>query len=50
MSESSGAVDGGTSASAAVPEGLAAAIPVKEGGGETLLEDAPRETEGSALR
>ena len=49
MSESFEVVDGGTSVAAAVtPEVLAA--PVEEEGGETLLEDAPREIEGSALR
>ena len=47
MSESSEVVGGGTSA-AAVPE--VSAAPVEEGGRGTLLEDAPRKTEGSALR
>ena len=47
MSESSEIVSGGTSAIAA-PE--VSAAPIEEGGGGTLLEDAPRETEGSALR
>ena len=42
MSESSNVVSGGTS--------VAAATPVEEGGWGTWLEDAPRETEGSALR
>ena len=48
MSESSEVVNGGTSVAAATPE--VSAAPVKEGGGGTLLEDAPRETEGSALK
>ena len=48
MSESSEVVDGGTSIAAAAPE--VSAAPVKEGEGGTLLEDAPQETEGSALR
>ena len=48
MSESSEVVDGGTSVAAAAPEVLAALV--EEGEGGTLLEDAPRETEGSALR
>ena len=43
MSESSEVVGGGTSVATA-------ATPVEEGGGGTLLEDAPRETERSALR
>ena len=47
MSESSEVVSGGTLVAAA-PEVPAA--PVEEGGRGTLLEDAPRETEGSALR
>ena len=42
MSESSEVVGEGTS--------VAAAAPVEEGGGGTLLEDAPRETEGLALK
>ena len=46
MSESSEAVGGGMSA--ATPE--VSAAPVEEGGGGTLLEDAPRGTEGSALK
>ena len=50
MSESFEVVGGGTSvaATAATPE--VSTAPVEEGGGGTLLEDAPRETEGSALR
>ena len=48
MSESSKVVDGGTSVAAAAPE--VAAAPVEEGGRGTPLEDAPQETEGSALR
>ena len=48
MSESSDVVGGGTSIAAAAPE--VSAAPVKEGEGGTLLEDAPREIEGSALR
>ena len=48
MSESSEVVSGGTSVAAAAPE--VSATPVEEGGGVTLLEDASRETEGSALR
>ena len=47
MSESSKVVDGGTSAAAA-PK--VSATLVEEGGRGILLEDAPRETEGSALR
>ena len=46
MSESSEVVSGGTLVIVAAPE--VSAAPVKEGGGGTLLEDAPRETEGSA--
>ena len=45
MSESSEVVGGETSVAA--PK-VSAAL-VEEGGGGTLLEDAPRETEGSAL-
>ena len=48
MSESSEVVGGGTSVATAVRE-VSTAL-VEEGGGGTLLEDAPRETEGSALR
>ena len=48
MSESSEVVSGGTSVAVAAPE--VSAAPIEEGGGGTLLEDAPRETEGSALR
>ena len=48
MSESSEVVGEGTSVAAATPEVLVA--PVEEGGGGTLLENAPRETEGSARR
>ena len=43
MSESSEVVGGGMSAVEV------SAAPVEEEGGGTLLEDAPRETEGSAL-
>ena len=46
MSESFEVVGGGTLVAA--PE--VSAAPVEEGGGGTQLEDAPRETEGSALR
>ena len=49
MSESSEVVDGGTSVAAAVPPEISA-TPIEEGGGGTLLKDAPQETEGSALR
>ena len=49
MSESSEAVDGGTSASTAVPEVSAAAVPVEEGGGGTPLDDAPQGREGATL-
>ena len=49
MSESSEVVGGGTSIAATTAPEVSAA-PVKEGGRGTLLEDAPRETEGSALR
>ena len=42
MSELSEVFGGGTS--------VAAAPPVEEGGGGTLLEDAPQEIEGSALK
>ena len=49
MFESSEIVGGGTSTAAAPPPEVSA-VPVEEGGGETLLEDEPRETEGSALR
>ena len=48
MSESSEVVGGGTLVAVAAPEVLAA--PVDEGRGGTLLEDAPRETEGSTLK
>ena len=48
MSESSEVVGEGTSVVAVAPE--VSAAPIEEGGGGTLLEDAPRETEGSALR
>ena len=49
MSESFEVVDGGTSVVAvAAPE--VSAAPIEEGGGRTLLEDAPREIEGSTLR
>ena len=49
MSESSEVVGGGTSIAAAAPLEVSAG-PVEEGGGGTLLEDAPRETEGSAFK
>ena len=48
MLESSEAVGGGTSVAATAPE--VSAAPVEEGKGGTPLKDAPRETEGSALR
>ena len=49
MSESFEVVGGVTLvAAAAAPE--VSAAPVEEGGGGTPLEDAPRETEESALR
>ena len=48
MLESSEVVNGGTSVAATALE--VSAAPVEEGGGGTLLEDAPRETEGSALK
>ena len=48
MSESSKVVGGGTSIAAAAPE--VSTAPIEEGGGGTLLEDAPREIEGLALR
>ena len=48
MSESSEVVGGGTSVAAAAPE--VSAVSVEKGGGETLLEDSSRETEGSALK
>ena len=48
MSESSEVVGGGMSAAAAVPE--VSAAPVEDGGGGTVLEDAPQEPEGSALK
>ena len=48
MSESSEVVDGGTSATA-VPE-VSIVAPVEEGGGGTLLEDAPQGPEGSSLK
>ena len=49
MSESSEVVGGGTSVVAAAAPKVSAA-PVEEGGRGTLLEDAPRETEGLALK
>ena len=49
MFESFEVVGGGTSVVAAAALEVSVA-PVKEGGGGTLLEDAPRETEGSTLR
>ena len=48
MSESSDVVGGGTSVAAAAPEVAAAAV--EDEGRGTLLEDAPRETEGLALK
>ena len=48
MSESSEVVDGGTSVATTAPE--VSAAPVEEEGGGTLLEETPRETEGSALK
>ena len=48
MSESSEVVGGGTSVATAAPE--VSATPIEEGGGGTLLEDAPRETERLALK
>ena len=48
MSELSEVVGGGTSVAAAALE--VSTAPIEEGGGGTLLEDAPRETEGSALK
>ena len=49
MFESFEVVGEGTSVAAtAAPE--VSAAPIEEGGGGTLLEDAPRETEGSAFR
>ena len=48
MSESSEVVGGGTSVATAAPE--VSVAPVEEGGGGTLLEDAPQETEGSAFK
>ena len=52
MSESSELVGGETlvAAAAPAPAPKVSATLVEEGGGGTLLEDAPRETEGSALR
>ena len=49
MFESSEVVGGGTSVAVATTPKVSVA-PVEEGGGGTLLEDAPRETERSALR
>ena len=48
MLESSEVVSGGTSVAAAPPK--VSVAPVEEGGEGTRLEDAPRETEGSALK
>ena len=48
ISESSEVVGGGISVAAAAPE--VSTAPVEEGGGGTLLDDAPRETKGSAFR
>ena len=49
MSESSKVVDGGTSIAAAVAPEVSTA-PIEKGGGGTLLEDAPQETEGSDFK
>ena len=48
MSKSSEVVGRGTLVAVATPE-VSAAL-VEEGGGVTLLKDAPQKTEGSALR
>ena len=48
MSKSFEVVSGGTSVAVAAPE--VSTAPVEEGGGGTLLEDAPQETKGSALK
>ena len=48
MSESSEVVGGGTLVATVVPK--VSATPVEGGRGGTLLEDAPREIDGSALR
>ena len=50
MSESSEVISGGTSATVAATTPEVSAVPVEEGGGGTLLEDVPWETEGSTLR
>ena len=50
MSESSEVVGGGTSTAIATAAPEVSAAPVEEGEGGALLEDAPQETEGSALR
>ena len=47
MSESSEAIDGGTSASVAAPDVPAATVLVEEGGGGTPLDDAPLGREGA---
>ena len=49
MFESSEIVGGGTSVAAVAALEVSVA-PVEEGGGGTLLKDAPQETEGSTLR
>ena len=49
MSESSEVVGGGTSIAIAAALEVSVA-PVEKGGGGTPLEDAPQETEGSALK
>ena len=49
MSETSEAVGGGTSASAAALEVSAAAVPVEEGEGGTLLDYAPLVRGGATL-
>ena len=48
MFKSFDVIGGGTSVAAVALE--VSAAPVEEGGRGTLLEDAPRETEGSTLR
>ena len=50
MSKSSEVIGDGTSVAAAAAAPEVSAAPVEEGGGGTLLEDAPREAEGSALK
>ena len=50
MSESFEVVGGGTSIAAAPPPPEVSAAPIEEGERGTPLEDAPQETEGSALK